>query len=129
MYIHFVKWIGIATGVAWLLLILPLYYLGEAPIVWAAILGCALPALCFLLGFYAICRAFRLPFRKLMIAIYGGMLTRLFVIGGILVLIVKLTHLPVASFLMSLFGFYFLYMAIELYFVYGQLPQMKEQQR
>jgi hypothetical protein len=92
-------------------------------------LGCALPALCFIVGFYTICRAFSLPFRKLMIAIYGGMLARLFVIGGILVLIVKLTQLPVVSFLMSLFGFYILYMAIELYFVYGQLPQMKEQQR
>lgn len=129
MYMHFVKWIGTATGVAWLLLALPLYYLGDAPIVWAAMLGCALPALCFIVGFYTICRAFYLPFRKLMIAIYGGMLARLVVIGGILVLIVKLTQLPVVSFVMSLFGFYILYMAIELYFVYGQLPRMKEQQR
>lgn len=129
MYVHFVKWIGTVTGVTWLLLALPLYYLGEAPVVWAAMLGCILPALCFLVGFYAICRAFHLPFSKLLFAIYGGMLARLFIIGGILVLIVKLTQLPVVSFLVSLFGFYFLYMIIELYFVYGQLPQMKEQQR
>ena len=129
MYGHFVKWIGTVTGVTWLLLAGPLYYLGEASIVWAVMLGCALPALCFIVGFYTICRTFHLPFRKLMIAIYGGMLARLVVIGGILVLIVKLTQLPVVSFLVSLFGFYVLYMAIELYFVYGQLPQMKEQQR
>ena len=129
MFRHFVILIARGTGIAWLLLALPLYYLGEAPMVWATLLGCVLPALCFVGGFYSIQRAFHRPFRKLMLAIYGGMLVRLVVIGGILVLIVKLTQLHVVSFLASLFGFYVLYMAIELYFVHGQLPQMKEQQR
>jgi hypothetical protein len=117
---------GITTGVTWGLLALPLYFLAEPMIVWGALAGCFLSALCFSAGFYAVCRAFHQSLRTLMIAVFGGMLVRLLLIGIIFVLIVTLTPLHPVSFLSSLLGFYTLYLVIELYFVNNRLRTQED---
>jgi hypothetical protein len=121
VFLAFLKVIGITTGVTWGLLALPLYFLAEPMIVWGALVGCLLSALCFTVGFYAVCRAFHRSLQTLMITVFGGMLARLLFIGTIFVLIVTLTPLHPVSFLSSLLGFYTLYLVIELYFVSNRL--------
>lgn len=129
LFHDFMKGFLLVTAAAWVLLAIPLYYLGEAKIWWGAIVGCFLPALCFVVGFYTMCRNLHRPFNKLMVAFFGGMLARMLFIGLAFVLILLLTQLHVASLLTSLFGFYFLYLALELYFVNGRFKRMKEGQQ
>lgn len=129
MFFAFLKTIGVATGVAWGLLALPLYFLADPMIVWGALVGCILSALCFTAGFYAVCRSFQQSLQTLMITVFGGMLARLLFIGAIFVLIVTLTPLHPVSFLSSLLGFYTLYLVIELYFVNNRLQSQEDSYR
>lgn len=129
MFRDFVKWMTAVTGIVWVLLALPLYFLGEPTIVWGIIVGCLLPALCFMAGFYTLCRSFHRSLNTLMQAVFGGMLIRLLIIGAAFVMIVKLTELHLVSFLSSLLGFYILYLIIELYFVNGRLQSVGENHR
>lgn len=129
LFNDFLKWWFLVTAVAWLLLAVPLYLLGEANILWGAIVGCLLPAFCFVVGFYSMCRNLHRPPNKLMIAVFGGMLARMLFIGLAFFLILWLTQLHVASLLTSLFGFYFLYLALELYFINGRFKHIKEGQQ
>jgi len=124
LFNDFLKGFCMITAIAWLLLALPLYFLGEAEILWGTIVGCFLPALCFVVGFHSMCRNLHRPLNKLMIAFFGGMLARLLFIGLAFFLILLLTQLHVTSLLTSLFGFYFLYLALELYFVNGRFKHI-----
>ncbi len=126
MFLTFLKWMMAVTGIAWLLLALPLYILGESTVVWGVVVGCILPALCFVAGFYSIYRYFHLSLQKLMVVFFSGMLVRMLFIGAVLVLILLLTELHVISFLASLMGFYILYMILELYFVNSRLQRAEE---
>jgi hypothetical protein len=112
---------GLTTGVVWGVMALPLYFFAEPTIIWGALGGCLLSAVCFTAGFYAVCRTFHDSIHTLMIAVFGGMVARLVLIGGIFLLVVTLTSLHAISFLFSLLGFYVLYMIIELYFVKNRL--------
>jgi Ca2+/Na+ antiporter len=125
----FLKGLFLVTAAAWLLLALPLYWLGKAAIVWGVVVGCCLPALCFIVGFYSMCRNFHRPLNKLMMAFFGGMLARMFFIGLAFFLLLLLTQMHVTSLLTSLCGFYFLYLVLELYFVNGRFKDMKEGQQ
>ncbi|ETX00152.1 MAG: hypothetical protein ETSY1_12250 [Candidatus Entotheonella factor] len=124
LFNDFMKGWLLVTAIAWLLLALPLYLLGEAKILWGTIVGCLLPALCFVVGFYSMCRNLHRPLNKLMTAFFGGMLARMAFIGLTFFLILWLTQLHVVSLLMSLFGFYVLYLALELYFVNGRFKHI-----
>jgi hypothetical protein len=126
MFPAFLKTISIITGVAWGLIAIPLYFWAEPVIVWGVLVGCLLAASCFTAGFYALCRSFRRSFRVLMITVFGGMLARLVLIGAIFILLVKLTSLHVTSFLLSLLGFYVVYLIIELYFVNKKFHPQEE---
>lgn len=120
---------GITTGVAWGLMAFPLYFFADPMILWGILVGCILSALCFTAGFYAVYRSFQGPFRTFMIMIFGGMVARLFFIGAVFVLLVNLTSLHVVSFLLSLLGFYLMYLIIELYFVNTRLQSREEHPR
>jgi uncharacterized membrane protein YbhN (UPF0104 family) len=129
MFPAFLKMMGITTGIAWGLIVVPLYYLANPVIVWGALVGCILSAACFTAGFYTICRSFQRSFRVLMITIFGGMLARLVLIGTIFILLVNLTPLHVTSFLVSLLGFYVVYLIIELHFVHSKLHRREERSK
>ena len=90
--------------------------------------GCLLPVVCFIPGFYAVSWAVQRPFCPFMIAVFGGMLMRLFFISTVFILIVTLTKLHVSSFLFSLVGFYTLCLVVELYFVNNIIRHRKEVQ-
>jgi hypothetical protein len=116
MFIDFLKILAITLGIAWSLLIPLLYFLAQAVLIREVLIGCLLPVVCFILGFYAVSWAVYRPLRPFMIAVFGGMLVRLLVIGTTFMLLVKLAQFHVLSLLFSLIGFYTLCLMVELYF-------------
>jgi hypothetical protein len=117
MFLTFLKIIGLITSIAWIGLIPWLYALDNPMVTWGVFAGWLLPALGFVGGFYAICWSFHGALRSFLIAVLGGTLVRLVVIGVTVLLLVQLTQFHVASFLYSLAGFYVLYLTVELYCV------------
>lgn len=117
MFNDFLKVAGAATVLAWLLLA-PMLYVFTTPEVlrWAAV-GCLLSALCLIYEFYTLSKVGHKDLMPFMQAFLGGMVVRLLVIGVALFLLIKFTDVNLPSFVFSLFGFYVLYLVIELYFV------------
>lgn len=117
MFNSFLKVAGLATVLAWLVLA-PLLYAFTTPdaLRWAVV-GCLLSALCLIYEFYTLSRAETKDLMPFMQAFLGGMVVRLLVVGGVLFLLIKFTDAHLMSFVFSLFGFYVLYLVIELYFV------------
>ena len=121
MFIDFLKVLGVILTVVWVLLILLLYFLPRSMLFKEILIGCLLPVVCFVPGFYAISWAINRPFRPFLIAVFGGMLARLLFIGMAFILIATLTELHISSLLFSLAGFYTLCLAVELYFINSKL--------
>ena len=117
MFFDFLKMLGITLSIVWVLLIPLLYFLAQSMLIKEIFIGCFLPVMCFIPGFYAVSWAVHRPLRPFMIAVFGGMLIRLLFIGTAFILIVTLTQLHVSSLLFSLVGFYTLCLVVELYFV------------
>jgi hypothetical protein len=117
MFNSFLKVAGLATLLAWLLLA-PLLHVFATPdaLRWAAA-GCSLAALCLIYEFYTLSRVGQQDLRPFMQAFLGGMVVRLLVVGAVLFLLIKFTDVNLTSFVFSLFGFYVLYLVIEMYFV------------
>jgi hypothetical protein len=117
MFFDFLKILGVTLSIVWGLLISFLYFFEQSILLKEIFVGCFLPVVCFIPGFYAVSWAVDRPFRPFMIAVFGGMLIRLvFIVIGF-VLIVTLTKLHVSSLLFSLVGFYTLCLVVELCFV------------
>ena len=117
MFNSFLKVAGLATVLAWLLLAPLLWVLATPEILWWAVAGCVPSALCFFYEFYTLSKADRQDLMSFMQAFLGGMVVRMLVVGVVLFLLIKFTDVHLASFVFSLFGFYVLYLVIELYFV------------
>jgi len=128
MFIDFLKLLGITLGIAWALLIPLFYFLAQAVLMREVLIGCFLPVGCFIVGFYAISWAAHRPLRPFMIAVFGGMLVRLLVIGTTFMLLVKLAQFHVLSLLFSLIGFYTLCLIVELYFVNNRIQYREKVQ-
>src|SRR5215510_809817 len=106
MFIDFLKMLGITLGIVWILLIPLLYIFAQPVLIREVLIGCFLPVVCFIMGFYAVSWAVHRPLRPFMVAVFGGMLARLFLIGATFMLLVKLARFHVLSLLFSLIGFY-----------------------
>ena len=117
MFNSFLKVAGLATVLAWLLLAPLLYVFTTPDVLWWAVVGCLPAALFFIYEFYTLSKADRQDLTSFMQAFLGGMIVRMFVVGMILFLLIKFTDVHLMSFVFSLFGFYLLYLIIELYFV------------
>ena len=129
MFIDFLKILGITLGITWAVLIPLMYFLAPAMLLREVLIGCLLPVVCFIPGFYAVSWAVHRPLRPFMIAVFGGMLVRLLFIGLTFVLLVKLAQLHVATLLFSLIGFYTLCLIVELYFVNNRIRHREEVQK
>jgi hypothetical protein len=128
MFIDFLKMLGITLGITWALLIPLLYFFAQSVLIREVLTGCFLPVVCFILGFYAVSWAVHRPLRPFMIAVFGGMLVRLLLIGATFMLLVKLAQFHVPSLLFSLIGFYTLCLIVELYFVNNRIRYREEAQ-
>ena len=121
MFFDFLKTLGTTLSIVWVFLILFLYFFEQSILLKEIFVGCFLPVVCFIPGFYAISWAVDRPFRLFIIAVFGGMLIRLVFVGIAFILIVTLTKLHMSSLLFSLVGFYTLCLAVELYFVNSKI--------
>ena len=126
MFLDFLKMLGTILSIVWILLISSLYFFAKSILFKEILIGCLLPVVCFIPGFYAISWAFNRPFRPFMIAVFGGMLVRLLFIGTAFILIVTLTKLHMSSLLFSLLGFYTLCLVVELYFINSKIQRREE---
>lgn len=120
----FLKSIFLCTVVLWALLIPLLIFVFPEPfIVKSVIIGCLIPLLCFLFGFYIIHRNFYRSMRDFTTAILVGTMTRLAAIGVVVFILFKTEQVHIESFLASLGLFYIVYLVTELYFV-NQIQQL-----
>ena len=71
MFLHFLKILGIVLGIVWILLLSSLYLLAKFILFKEILIGCLLPVMCFIPGFYAISWAVNRPFRPFIIAVFG----------------------------------------------------------
>ena len=126
MFLHFLKILGIVLGIVWIVLLSSLYFLAKFILFKEILIGCLLPVMCFIPGFYAISWAVNRPFRPFIIAVFGGMLARLLFIGTAFVLLALFTQLHIASLLSSLIGFYTLCLIVELYFINSNAQRREE---
>ena len=126
MFLHFLKILGIVLGIVWIVLLSSLYFLAKFILFKEILIGCLLPVMCFIPGFYAISWAANRPFRPFIIAVFGGMLARLLFIGTAFVLLALFTQLHIASLLSSLIGFYTLCLVVELYFINSNAQRREE---
>ncbi len=126
MFLHFLKILGIVLGIVWIVLLSSLYFLAKFILFKEILIGCLLPVMCFIPGFYAISWAVNRPFRPFIIAVFGGMLARLLFIGTAFVLLALFTQLHIASLLSSLIGFYTLCLVVELYFINSNAQRREE---
>ena len=117
MFNRFLKVAGLATVLAWLLLAPLLLVFATAEVLWWAAAGCVPSALFFAYEFYTLSKADRQDLTSFMQAFLGGMVVRMLVIGVVLFLLIRFTNVHLTSFVFSLFGFYLLYLVIELYLV------------
>jgi len=126
MFLDFLKILGTILSIVWILLISSLYFFAKSIFFKEIFIGCLLPVVCFIPGFFAVSWAFNRPFRPFMIAVFGGMLVRLLFISTVFILIVSLTKLHMPSLLFSLIGFYTLCLAVELYFINHNIQRREE---
>jgi hypothetical protein len=126
MFLDFLRTLGITLIIVWVLLASLLYFLPKPMLFKEILIGCLLPVVCFIPGFYAVSWAFNRPFRPFIIAVFGGMLIRLLFIGTAFILIMTLTKLHMSSLLFSLVGFYTLCLVVELYFINSKLHRREE---
>ena len=126
MFLDFLKMLGTILSIVWILLTSSLYFFAKSIFFKEIFIGCLLPVVCFILGFFAVSWAFNRPFRPFMIAVFGGMLVRLLFIGTAFILIVTLTKLHMSSLLFSLLGFYTLCLVVELYFINSKIQRREE---
>ena len=126
MFLDFLRMLGIILIMVWVLLVLLLCFLPKPMLFKEILIGCLIPVVCFIPGFYAVSWAVNRPFRPFLIAVFGGMLVRLLFIGTAFMLIATLTQLHMASLLFSLVGFYTLCLVVELYFINSKAHRREE---
>jgi len=126
MFLNFLKILGIVLGIVWIVLLPSLYFLAKFVLFKEILIGCLLPVICFIPGFYAISWAANRPFRPFIIAVFGGMLARLLFIGTAFILLALFTQLHISSLLSSLIGFYTLCLVVELYFINSNAQRREE---
>ena len=126
MFLDFLRMLGIILSIVWVLLGLLLHFFPKPTLFKEILIGCLLPVVCFIPGFYAVSWAFNRPFRPFIIAVFGGMLLRLLFIGTAFIFIVTQTKLHMSSLLFSLIGFYTLCLVVELYFINSKLHRREE---
>ena len=126
MFLDFLKMLGTILSIVWIVLISSLYFFAKSIFFKEVLIGCLLPVVCFIPGFYAVSWAFNRPFRPFLIAVFGGMLVRLLFMSTAFILIVTLTKFHMSSLLFSLVGFYTICLVVELYFINSKIQRREE---
>jgi hypothetical protein len=94
----------------------------------AVVLGAVLATVNVLLGYAAIEYAFHRSYTAFLKAVLGGMGVRMVVILGVLVLLITQRAVPVLPLTGSLFGFYIVFLALEVLYIQRKVSERHQQQ-
>jgi len=117
MFFDFLKILGTTLSIVWGFLISFLYFLSKSILLKEIFVGCSLPVVCFIPGFYAISWAVDRPFRPFIIAVFGGMFNTLSFYWHSFYIDSDTDQASCVQSLFSLVGFYTLCLVVELCFV------------
>lgn len=129
MFADFIKMLSLILSCMWIILILCLYVFDWTLLLKELFIGFLLPFLCFSTGFYAVSRTAQGPFKPFIIAVFGGMIIRLFAIGVAFICLATLTTLHMPTILFALVGFYTTCLIVELYFVNRKIAHREVMQK
>lgn len=123
----FVKQVAVVVAVVALVAAYPLHAYGSPRLIWSVVVGCGVCVLNVLAGCTAIAWAIRRPRKVFFSAVLGSMGIRMALIGAVVLVLVKTTSIHVAGFIGALFGFFFVFQALEVLFLTRRLPRLEEQ--
>src|SRR5438132_13230244 len=103
MFIDFLKILGLTLGIAWVLLIPLFYFLAQSVLIREVLIGCFLPVVCFILGFYAVSWAVLRPLLPFMTAVVAAIYLLFLVIVGPSLLLLLLPALQRLMLLLCLY--------------------------
>ncbi len=114
----FLKYVLYASVIVLIVSFYPVYmYLSPAQIM-AIIYGYLLSLLNVIIGYALISNAFEKKTKSFMIIVFGGMGVRMLLVAIMLLILLYIVQLEPVSLVSSVFFFYFLFMAIEIKFIY-----------
>ncbi len=90
------------------------------------ILGYLISLVIFVLGFISIDWAFKRSLKTFMGVVMGGMFFRFVLIGVVLFLLIRFTHIHILSFVLAFFVFYIIYQFYEIRFINLKLSKGKK---
>lgn len=122
----FTKQVAIALIAGMVVGAYPVYAAWGWPSLVAGLVGCAISTANVVAGTVSIVWSFDKPQPVFLKAILGGMAARMMVIFIALILLVKMTDLPVLPLVGSMFAFYIVFQVLELSFVVNRGQVQKE---
>jgi hypothetical protein len=99
----------------------PLYLNFSKAVLLAVIIGCLISTLNVLSGYFIIAFSIDKSNKTFFKSIIGGMILRLFGVGAITVLLVKVAKIEMIGFLISMFFFYFIFLILEVLYLNKRL--------
>jgi hypothetical protein len=99
----------------------PLYLNFSGWVLFSIFIGCLISTLNVLIGYFIITYSIDKSNRTFFKAIIGGMGLRLFTIGIIMVLLIKVFKIDMVGFLISMFFFYFIFLILEVVYLNKKL--------
>jgi hypothetical protein len=121
----FLKYVLTASVIVLIISFYPVYlYLSPAQAV-SVLCGYFLSLINVIIGYALISNAIDKKTKSFMIIVFGGMGVRILVIAAVLLILLYVAHLEPVSLVSSVFFFYFLFMSIEIKFLYSRTSNSK----
>lgn len=115
--ITFPRRVGLVLLLGIIVLAYPLARLGTRETIVASIWGAALSTVNVLLGFLAIEYSFEKSYTTFMKAILGGMVARMAVLLGVMVVLILVFRVDSVALIVSMMGFYLIYLVMEIQYI------------
>jgi hypothetical protein len=117
----FAVFIGIAVISSY-----PLYRYASAEVIRASIVGALLSLANVLAGYAAIEYSIDKSYTTFLKLVLGGMGARLFVMLGALLILIEVFDFPAAALVVSLLGFYTIFLVLEIFFIQRKLTSRNQ---
>ncbi len=111
----FIRDIFAASAIVTVLSIYPIYFYASHTQVYSFLTGYLISLLNILTGFALNEIAFEKKIKSFMVIVIGGMIARMIVVITLLLLLLRFTDLDTVSLVSSVFFFYFMFTAIEIF--------------
>jgi hypothetical protein len=121
----FFKYILIASVIVLIAAFYPVYVYASSLQIKSIIYGYLLSVINVLAGYGLTGIAFDKKVKSFMIIVFGGMIVRMFLVAALLLLLLYIARLDEISLVASVFFFYFLFISIEIKFLYKKSSESK----